>query len=294
MENEKTIIEEQMNQVENNAAEQVQDQTASKSRVAMGTALGAGAGVLLGDLSSFAAGRVADVIAEEEPEVVPDTELEAEVEVEAEVETTADINHSWSDGTVDVAQSVNDSMSFSEAFAAARAEVGPGGAFEWHGKVYGTYYAEEWNSMSAAEKAEYNSHFSWGGDGGSTEADIDPDDGKGGPIDDDVVEVEVEADPEVEILGVYHDEELGADIAGVRVDGQDVFYVNVDPEDNDVVDLVVSDFDDNKEITDNEVVVLEDSDLTISDFVAAEEELLADNYEEQDYVNDIDDGCDLA
>lgn len=59
-------------------------------------------------------------------------------------------------GTVDVAHGVNDEMSFSEAFATARAEVGPGGVFTWHGNVYGTYYANEWNNMTDAEKAEYS------------------------------------------------------------------------------------------------------------------------------------------
>lgn len=57
--------------------------------------------------------------------------------------------------SVDVAHGVSDDMSFSEAFAAARAEVGPGGVFTWHGNVYGTYYSSEWNSMSDAEKHEY-------------------------------------------------------------------------------------------------------------------------------------------
>lgn len=50
---------------------------------------------------------------------------------------------------------VDDDMSFAQAFAAAREQVGPGGAFEWHGNVYGTYYGEEWNSMSSAERADY-------------------------------------------------------------------------------------------------------------------------------------------
>ena len=50
---------------------------------------------------------------------------------------------------------VNDGMSFGEAFAAARAQVGPGGVFCWHGGVYGTYYADEWNAMTTAEKHEY-------------------------------------------------------------------------------------------------------------------------------------------
>jgi len=38
---------------------------------------------------------------------------------------------------------VNDEMSFSEAFASAREELGPGGVFSWHGQDYGTFYAEE-------------------------------------------------------------------------------------------------------------------------------------------------------
>ncbi len=49
------------------------------------------------------------------------------------------------------AHSVNDAMSFDQAFAAARSEVGPGGAFVWHGHVYGTYMANDldWVNMTA-------------------------------------------------------------------------------------------------------------------------------------------------
>lgn len=64
------------------------------------------------------------------------------------------------DEGVRVAQ-VDDQQSFSEAFADARAQVGPGGVFEWHGKVYGTYYENEWNAMSPAEKAEYQSRIDY-------------------------------------------------------------------------------------------------------------------------------------
>ncbi len=66
------------------------------------------------------------------------------------------------DDDMDVAMGVNDDMSFSQAFATARAEVGPGGCFQWHGTIYGTYTAEEWNNMSPAERAEFEGHFSWG------------------------------------------------------------------------------------------------------------------------------------
>ena len=52
-------------------------------------------------------------------------------------------------GEIAVATSVNDDMSFRQAIDAAREEVGPGGAFAWHGNVYSTYRADdpEWIEM---------------------------------------------------------------------------------------------------------------------------------------------------
>ena len=50
---------------------------------------------------------------------------------------------------------VSDDLSFSEAFAQARAEVGPGGVFHWHGGIYNTYTADEWNSMSVGQKHDF-------------------------------------------------------------------------------------------------------------------------------------------
>jgi hypothetical protein len=69
----------------------------------------------------------------------------------------------WSDGEVPVAHGVNDDMSFTEAFNTARTEVGPGGAFEWHGNIYHTYNKTEWDNMSAEDKAAFGQHFSWTG-----------------------------------------------------------------------------------------------------------------------------------
>ena len=53
---------------------------------------------------------------------------------------------------------VEQGLTFSQAFAAARAEVGPGGVFYWNGGIYNTYTAEEWNSMSQAEKNVFAQH----------------------------------------------------------------------------------------------------------------------------------------
>jgi hypothetical protein len=50
---------------------------------------------------------------------------------------------------------VDQNLSFGEAFAAARAEVGPGGVFHWHGNIYNTYTAQEWNSMTDGEHQQF-------------------------------------------------------------------------------------------------------------------------------------------
>ena len=49
-------------------------------------------------------------------------------------------------------------MSFNEAFAAARAEVGSNGVFEWHGGYYGTYHSDEWAEKSDEFKQAFGSH----------------------------------------------------------------------------------------------------------------------------------------
>lgn len=60
----------------------------------------------------------------------------------------------------DIAEDVQSSggnyedMSFGEAFAAAREDLGPGETFEWHGNVYSTYTAEEWNAAHPAEPVD--------------------------------------------------------------------------------------------------------------------------------------------
>ncbi len=56
---------------------------------------------------------------------------------------------------IQMAHGVTDDMSFDEAFAAAREEVGPGGVFEWHGNVYNTYLNSEWDAMTPEEQSDY-------------------------------------------------------------------------------------------------------------------------------------------
>ena len=111
-------------------------------------AAGAGSGLLIGGLATVLMG-----MKKADPEPGKETEGDNHKEELS--------NPEWVDDQIQVATSVNDDMSFGEAFAAARAEVGPGGCFEWHGNVYGTYTADEWNNMTAEQRAEYSDHFSW-------------------------------------------------------------------------------------------------------------------------------------
>mgnify|MGYP006878430301 FL=1 len=207
------------------------------------------------------------------------------------VEAQQEIQHpEWTDGEVPVATSVNDDMSFTDAFNAAREEVGSGGVFEWHGYIYSTYTDDEWNSMSEAEREEYGSHFNWTPEESddvtaSVASDVDTDDVEvtvDGPADEpyaqeDVADVEpaggndphlVDAsdvvdvdDPEVEVLGVIHDDETGANIGGMLVGDQQVVLVDVD--NDQAFDVMVADVDNNGTITDNEVIDISAHGITV-------------------------------
>ena len=136
---------------ENSDATPKESKPASKSSKIGIIAAGAGLGVVLGTAGAYAA----------------TTALSANGEDAAEDNDP----HDWIDEDIDIAESVSDDMSFNEAFAAARNEVGAGGAFEWKGNMYSTFSAEEWNSMSAEEKMEYDNHFHWDERGAETTND---------------------------------------------------------------------------------------------------------------------------
>lgn len=106
--------------------------------------------VLIGGVPGILIGAgVSSAIAKQHDDIIDET-----------LEDTTENSGGTGQGTpsVLVAHSVSDDMSFSEAFASARNEVGPGGAFVWHGNVYGTYRGDdaEWQEMTAEERAEHS------------------------------------------------------------------------------------------------------------------------------------------
>ena len=110
-------------------------------------ALGGVSGILMGAGLLYAGQAVAATKTEVSEETADAAATEAQ-QAEAQQAATA------AEQVLPVAQMHND-MSFGEAFTAARAEVGPGGVFIWHGGIYNTYTADEWNAMTPQQKHNF-------------------------------------------------------------------------------------------------------------------------------------------
>lgn len=209
----------------------------------------------------------------------------------------------WTDGEVSVASSVSDDMSFSEAFTAARTEVGSGGVFEWHGNIYSTFTEDEWNGMTAEQIDEYGSHFSWHSDNSSTETASSTHSSTSSHSAHATDEVEVsevtqashteevavvDVDPEVEVLGVVHDEESGANIAGLAVDGQEVVLIDVNGDET--FDVMGADVNGDQQLSQDEIVDISGQNLTVNDLGGISNPdgslYASNNSNEIDYTND--------
>ena len=217
---------------------------------------------------------------------------------------------------------VDDSMSFSEAFNAAREEVGPGGVFHWHGGVYNTYSADEWSNMSVEERREFAeqvapeveptepvAHTTQAAPAQPAAADVDVDVTDQPADDTDVVEVTVEDDvtpaatttaeeADVQIVGVeeisFADGTTGT-IATASVEGHEVYLVDVD--NNGVFDVAAVDANGNGSIEQDEMFDISDHNITVNDLAgttptATDDGMTAYNtgYDDAgmpDYANDV-------
>lgn len=136
---------------------------------------------------------------------------------------------------------VSDDMSFSEAFASARAEVGAGGIFEWRGGVYGTYYKDEWDAMTDEQKQEYASHINYngstGGQSSSTQTEQQEESVHDPKTEEEIHNPQPEQptnqdnpqDTDIEVLGVgeLHLDDGSSLIAGQAIiNDQDVLFVD--------------------------------------------------------------------
>lgn len=261
-------------------------------------AVGAGSGVLIGGVTTVLMGMNKDNTEEDKKPGVNDGKDNHKDELS---------HPEWVDDNIQVATTVNDDMSFDEAFAAARAELGPGGCFEWHGQVYATYNAEEWNGMTAQERAQFEDHFSWNhidttnsdvaqhtthsaqpASHAQSTAHTETVQAQVVDSDDDDIEVVSVDNPghgnvaqnapqpqepqqtsteissqDVEILGVEHDPETGANVGQMMVDGHQVVLIDVD---NDMeFDFMAMDANGNGTVDDGEIVDIQGQGLTVND-----------------------------
>ena len=250
-------------------------------------AVGAGSGILLGSAATLLSASA------------PLGHADGENAEEEGSETHPE----WTDGEVPVASSVSDDMSFSEAFTAARTEVGSGGVFEWHGNIYSTFTEDEWNGMTAEQIDEYGSHFSWHSDNSSTETASSTHSSTSSHSAHATDEVEVsevtqashteevavvDVDPEVEVLGVVHDEESGANIAGLAVDGQEVVLIDVNGDET--FDVMGADVNGDQQLSQDEIVDISGQNLTVNDLGGISNPdgslYASNNSNEIDYTND--------
>lgn len=218
------------------------------------------------------------------------------VEVEPDAPVADEIPHAH----------VSDSMSFSEAFAAARAEVGPGGSFTWHGKVYGTYYKNEWDSMSSEEQRDFQmaaingEHATAPGHEASQannyayakpvepEPVQDPepyDEPKGQEVT--LVDPEPVSDDEVRVLGIDQvmDENGQLHEAALIDFGGNVAMV-VDTDGDNVYDVMAADFNGDGEITPDEINPnIGEAGLTVGD---VQDQYMAQEQEDVQFNNECD------
>ena len=188
---------------------------------------------------------------------------------------------------------MDQNLSFGQAFEAARNAIGPGGVFHWHGNIYNTYRLEEWNAMSASDRAHFaqqvqpeiqpgegrirNHHEVAYNDGKSEEPlnhkseddNKSKPDGTEKPDGPEKTEPEKPFDPnnpdpdtpnppddgEIHVLGYTNVEIEGQEhFAGHLYDGDHIYLIDIDKDDNHEYDIAISDNNKDGKLTMNESI----------------------------------------
>lgn len=208
--------------------------------------------------------------------------------VENSVESETSEGTSQGSGTSEIKVSnVTPGKSFSQAFAEARAEVGPGGVFHWRGGIYNTYTKEEWDAMSAEEKHEFaeNVRPEYGVDKIDTtniseehpqvhvvandEHDMADAQTVNVNIDEAHIHTNDNVDDDVHIIGYQGSVDLAVDgkdatVHFGNIDGHEARII--DYNDDDTHDIGIIDKNDNKQLDDGEAIDLATGDIIDAGF----------------------------
>lgn len=222
-----------------------------------------------GFAAGITTGAVGSTLAANYNKEALDTATE-DVRTEPETPAPQDAIIATSEG-VRVAQ-VNDDASFSEAFADARTQVGPGGVFEWHGRVYNTYYEDEWNNMNSTEKAGFQSKIDYNAvtdnDNSTTiHETVDSGTENQQTIDTETVQTDNQSDSaEIKVLGVevvQNGEGQEMAVAALDIDGHNSIMVDVDMDGK--MDILAIDANNNGQIDQGEAGNIQDLNISVSD-----------------------------
>lgn len=172
-------------------------------------------------------------------------------------------SHTWNPNTAPMATSerINDDMSFSEAFASAREELGAGGVFLYQGAYYNTFYTEELdgNNQPVVDYHTTDPHelpaIEYQGDPGTDQANDDASEQETYGSDDVNSENTGEAEPEM----------LAADF---NTDGAiDAVFVDINQDGS--ADAMYADQNLDGQLAEDEMIVIHDpADLVSSDVVS--------------------------
>lgn len=192
---------------------------------------------------------------------------------------------------------------FNDAFAQARAQVGPGGVFEYNGRLYGTYYADEWDNLTSEEKADYqnrvnevapshhsNSHSTYAAVQEVEHHDVAP---EVVPANAEMISAEP-VDNEIRVLGVeavQNEDGQIINIALVEHEGDQALLVDVD--NNGSIDVLLHDDNGDGQLQESEIHDISGAGIDIADLMevqAAQEGdfFYASNDDMPDYINDAD------
>ncbi len=304
MNNEETLLdyEEQPKQENEPKQENAPKAQLKKDHTTGKMAAAAAAGAVVGSGATFAGQAVAANTTET-------ADATADAAAATETPQNADATAATVDTTPKVAI-VDETKDFTTAFNGARDEVGPGGVFEYHGKLYHTYTDDEWNKMSAedqssfaeevrpmATKVEANYEANVQdvevhhvtpevhvvNASPATEATAQP---ASNEVQAQVEEQPQTADNEIHVLGVEHNVEVNGhtvDVAQIEVGGHQGLLVDVDQDGT--ANIGVVDVNDNGQIDPGEAGNITDAGLPMPGSDPGDQYMSAAN-DMPDYTND--------
>ncbi|MDE6542586.1 MAG: hypothetical protein K2K76_01330, partial [Muribaculaceae bacterium] len=179
-------------------------------------------------------------------------------------------------------------------FAQARAQVGPGGVFEYNGKVYSTYIKEEWDAMSQEERVEYQHRVFNTNPAQPEPVAATTDNQELTAYDSGDMIADEPADNEVRVLRVEtvtNEDGNTMNVAVVESGNEQALLVDIDGDG--MMDVIVHDDNGDGVIQDNEVHDFADAGVGVDDLLRAQaaqngDLFYASNDDMPDYVNDAD------